>query len=243
MDKILIAVPCFDMVHADFMESIVNLHKPENAYFTKIKNTLINEARDIIAANAIKAGFDWVAWFDSDMTFPPDTLVRLFDDAQDGKQMVSGLYFTRREKPKPVCYKKLWWDYDGELDCGAENYYDYPDGVFECAAVGFGCCLTSVELLKRVGDEFGVSPFSPLYGMGEDMAFCWRVNQIGEKVYCDSRIKCGHIGMKEYGADDSVTATKAEWRDGKAYCGGCGKRIPAKIGAKFCHKCGKYIAW
>ena len=243
MQKILIAVPCFDMVHTDFMESMVNLQKPEGSYFTVLKNTLINEARDIIAANAVKSGFDWVAWFDSDMRIPPDALIRLMEDAQDGREIVSGLYFTRRENIKPVCYKRLWWSMAGnKLDSGAENFYDYPDGLFECAGVGFGCCLTSVPLLKRVGDKFG-TPFFPLYGAGEDLSFCWRVGQLGEKIYCDSRIMCGHIGTKEYGATDSVPATHVEWKDNKAYCGSCGKRIPAKIDAKFCHKCGKYIAW
>ena len=202
MDKILIAVPCFDMVHTDFMESMVNLQKPPNSYFTVLKNTLINEARDIIAANAVKSGFDWVAWFDSDMKIPQDALLRLMEDAQDGREIVSGLYFTRRENIKPVCYKKLWWSMAGnKLDSGAENYYDYPDGLFECAGVGFGCCLTSVPLLKRVGDKFG-TPFYPLYGAGEDLSFCWRVGQIGEKIYCDSRIKCGHVGTYEFTEKD-----------------------------------------
>ena len=31
------------------------------------------------------------------------------------------------------------------------------------------------------------------------------------------------------------------WKDGKMYCGYCGKRIPSKIGARYCHKCGTPI--
>lgn len=33
------------------------------------------------------------------------------------------------------------------------------------------------------------------------------------------------------------------YRDNKVYCGQCGKRIPLKIKADFCHKCGKAIWW
>ena len=33
------------------------------------------------------------------------------------------------------------------------------------------------------------------------------------------------------------------WQQGKAYCGQCGKRIPLKINAFFCHKCGREINW
>lgn len=38
-------------------------------------------------------------------------------------------------------------------------------------------------------------------------------------------------------------AVKPTWRQRKAYCGSCGKRIPLKIGARFCHKCGKAVKW
>lgn len=29
----------------------------------------------------------------------------------------------------------------------------------------------------------------------------------------------------------------------KVYCGWCGRRIPKKIKARYCHKCGKRIDW
>lgn len=38
-------------------------------------------------------------------------------------------------------------------------------------------------------------------------------------------------------------AVEPTWQQGKAYCGSCGKRIPLKIGARFCHKCGKPVLW
>lgn len=38
-------------------------------------------------------------------------------------------------------------------------------------------------------------------------------------------------------------AVEPTWQQGKAYCGSCGKRIPLKIGARFCHKCGQAVKW
>ena len=38
-------------------------------------------------------------------------------------------------------------------------------------------------------------------------------------------------------------AVEPTWQQGKAYCGSCGKRIPLKIGARFCHKGGKELKW
>ena len=38
-------------------------------------------------------------------------------------------------------------------------------------------------------------------------------------------------------------AVEPTWQQGKAYCGSCGRRIPLKIGARFCHKCGRQVKW
>ena len=199
--KTLIAVPCFDMVHTDFFESFVKLRKPEGTSFTVVKNTLIHDARNIIAGNAIQAGFDRVMWVDSDMVLPQDALEILSADMDNGIDFVTGVYYTRRPPNiKPVLYNVLRWELkeDGTLDSEAQNMFDYPqNAVFEIAAAGFGCVLTSVDLLKRVGDKFG-SPFTPLEGMGEDMSFCLRAMQAGARLFCDSRIQCGHIGQMCY---------------------------------------------
>jgi hypothetical protein len=183
------------MVQADFMKSMVNLQKPPETYFTIVKNTMIHAARNTIAYNAIESGFDRVMWFDSDMVVPPDALMRLSADMDNGCEYVTGLYFSRRVPVKPIVYTELLWD--GKTDASVANMFDYPDGVTECAASGFGCVLTSVDLLNLVGKRFG-SPFAPLDSMGEDLSFCWRVIQCGIKMFCDTSVKCGHVGMYEY---------------------------------------------
>ena len=198
--KTLIAVPCFDTVHTDFAKSLIDLQKPPGTSYTFVKNTLIYDSRNTVAASAIEAGFDRVFWVDSDMTFPPDALIRLSKDMDEGREMVSGLYFTRRyPNIRPVLFSTMTYDaHDGVADSEAEFWYDYPqDKVVECAAVGFGCCLTSVNLLKCVAESFG-SPFTPFSMMGEDMAFCIRVRELGEKIFCDTSVKCGHIGCVEF---------------------------------------------
>lgn len=197
--KTLIAVPCFDMVHTDFMQSLIALEKTPDTSFTVVKNTLINVARNVIAKNAVKAGFDRVMWFDSDMKFAPDVYLRLMKDMDTHNlDLVTGLYFTRKTPLKPVIYSELSWEKteDG-ADVRAGNYYDYPKGLTEIAGCGFGCCLTSVDLLNRVGEKFGL-PFDPLKGLGEDLSFCWRCIQIGAKMYADTRVTFGHVGQQEY---------------------------------------------
>ena len=201
MKKILIAVPCFDMVHTDFMRCLIDLEKPEGTVYTVIKNTLIYNARNTIAANSVKMGFDRIMWFDSDITFKADTLVRL-SEAMDntGFDIISGLYFTRKEDCKPVIFDNLVYNVqeDGLVQSGATYYEEYPrDALFPIAGCGFGCVMTSVGLIKKLGQKYG-APFTPLFGIGEDLSFCHRANKEGATMYCDSSIKCGHIGQMEF---------------------------------------------
>lgn len=204
MKKTLIAIPCFDMVDTDFFESFVNLEKPEYCSYTLVKNTLIYIARNTIASNAIEAGFERILWLDSDMTFPPDMIDRMSRTMDENNlEFLTGLYFTRRPPViKPNAFKTLWWEQksDTEIDAGADHLWTYTEGLNEIQGCGFGCVMTDTDLIKRVGDKFG-SPFTPIDGMGEDLSFCWRVNQLGVPMFCDTRIKCGHIGQMNYNED------------------------------------------
>lgn len=202
--RTLIAVPSHEYIHADFARCLMELDKPEGTGFAMITNTLIYSARNIIAQKAVEMGFDRVLWLDSDMTFKHDTLMRLAQDMDQGMDFVTGLYFTRKEPVKPVIHKELHWSVkpDGWVDSGAVLYWDYPtEDIFEISAAGFGCCMTSVDLLRRMCEKYG-QPFWPLMGMGEDTSFCFRATQSGYKLFCDPGIRAGHIGQKEYTEDD-----------------------------------------
>lgn len=55
-----------------------------------------------------------------------------------------------------------------------------------------------------------------------------------------------HMGLiiEEYEKElKKQEAVKPTWQQGRAYCGSCGRRIPLKIGARYCHKCGKALKW
>ena len=206
MSRTLIAVPSHDYMHAETNRCLMTLDKPEGTSFVQVTNTLIYNARNLIAQKAIEHGFDRVMWFDADMVFEPDTLLKLSADMDQGMDLVTGLYFTRLEPIKPVIHKELHWEVkpNGIVDSGAILYWDYPqDSVFEIACCGFGCVLTSIELLKKMVDKYG-TPFYPLMGMGEDTTFCFRAAREGVKMYCDSRVKAGHIGQKIYTEDDYI---------------------------------------
>ena len=203
MSKILIAVPSHEMVHADFTRCLMELEKPaeDEIGYAQIVGTLVYTARTLIANKAVEMGFDKVLWIDSDMTFKPDTLIRLSKDMDEHDlDMVCGIYFTRKAPVMPGIHKHLHWQIkeDGWVDTDCRCFTDYPENdLFEIACCGFGCVMTSGRLLKAMNEKYG-SPFYPLMGMGEDTTFCWRATQNGYKIFCDSSVKVGHLGLYEF---------------------------------------------
>ena len=49
--------------------------------------------------------------------------------------------------------------------------------------------------------------------------------------------------QREPCANCPMIPVRPVWKENKIYCGACGKRIPRKIGAHYCHKCGRMINW
>ena len=187
-----------DMVHTTFMKSVLGLDHVGDVRFSISCSSLIYDARNTLAKQAVKEGFDRVLWLDSDMDFNPDLLTRLSADMDEGREMVSGLYFKRKAPIAPVLYSEVGYFHSKEKDEVtpiAIPYVDYPrDDIFKVQGVGFGGCLVSVDLIRRVGEKFGL-PFSPILGFGEDLSFCKRASEVGAEIWCDSRVKMGHVGL------------------------------------------------
>ena len=101
--KILIAVPAMDMVHTNFVRSLVGLKIPEGEIHYMIPQaTLIYDARNMIAAEAVSGGFDRVLWLDSDMAFDRDLLIRLNARMDEGHDFVTGIYYSRKPPIEPA---------------------------------------------------------------------------------------------------------------------------------------------
>ena len=197
--KTLVAIPCGDMCHTDFLRSLLGMEIVGDVQFTFAQGSLIYDARNNLSAVAVDGGFDRVLWLDSDMIFPADLMKRLSADLDEGRDFVGGLYFSRKRPIHAVCYSAVYKDGDGAPH--ADAIRDWPeDKIFPVSAMGFGAVMCSVDLIRRVRDQFFL-PFSPILGFGEDLSFCLRVKELGVKMYCDPTIKIGHVGLAVYTED------------------------------------------
>lgn len=190
--KYLVAIPCMDMMHMQFVHSLLMLQMFPGTEIALGANSLVYDTRNQLAGKAINEGFDRVLWLDSDMTFSPDLVQRLAAHLDRGIEFVSGLYMTRKTPIVPCIFS----DVSGEPPQSTQ-YCDYPENsFFEIAACGFGGVMMTTDLLRRVVAEYGL-PFSPFIGAGEDISFCMRCKALGVPMYCDSSIKLGHIAYTE----------------------------------------------
>ena len=199
--KTLIAIPCGDTVPADTLQSVIRLKISSPVQYTLVRGSLVYDARNRLAEIAIRDGFDRVLYLDSDMVFEPDMLDRFHAQLDIGKQIVCGLYTTRRPPIHTTLYS------DMRLEKGPdEKFYtpvlktldEYPrDEPFQVKGCGFAGVMLATDVLQRVTEIYG-SPFSPLPGFGEDLSFCLRAGELGIPIWCDPRIVFGHVGIHVY---------------------------------------------
>ena len=177
-----------------FFMNTIPLRRVGDAKIGTTQCTIINDARNEFVSRAIVGEYDRVLWIDSDMVFEPDLMERLSADMDEGMEYVCGLYFKRVFPTAPVIYKELRQSaMPGILE--AVTYKDYPkDSIFEIEGSGFGAVMTTTRILKAAWDKYG-PPFYQVANLGEDLSFCWRLKEMGVKMYCDSSVKCGHIGQ------------------------------------------------
>lgn len=194
MKKILIAVPCMDMVSARFAQSLTTLKKTGECTVSFVIGSLVYDSRNNLARYALQMEADYMMWFDSDMVFAPDTLERMMKVLDEHKEIdiLSGLYFRRSSPFTPVAFDKLELTEDN--GCDFEDMKEVPQELREIAGCGFGCVLMRTDCLFDIAGKYGATWFSPMGNVGEDCSFCIRARNEGYKIYIDPSIKLGHMG-------------------------------------------------
>ena len=185
--RLLIAVPTTDYMPASFVKSLAKLQQELGrnhvAYDVEIlAGTLVYIARNRLANKAINENYTHVLWLDSDMIFTEKVLEDLMDV---GKEMVCGAFVSRRP-PYGACI------YSSIEKNNIEKVKEFGLTPFRVDGCGFACVLTTVELLQAVTEKFGTT-FQPTEYYGEDLAFCWRVKQLGREIWCEPTVRVGHI--------------------------------------------------
>ena len=217
--KILVAVPCMDMMHTQFVASLIALKMGDEYEVRFGASSLIYDTRNSFIKYALDNDFDRLIQIDSDMKFEPYTLALLNEDLDRGLGIVTGLCFKRKPPFSPAIFDEcdIKHTEDGKIEAIAHCYYDYPiDSIFEVGACGGAFVGLDMTTVKEIISQYGRHLYMPAAGFGEDLSFCMRARAAGKHIYCDSRIKVGHVG--DYVYDEAMYDREKldkEDRDGK----------------------------
>jgi glycosyltransferase involved in cell wall biosynthesis len=154
------------------------------------RGTYIHDLRNQCFQTALEAEADYLIFIDSDVTFEPDSISRLLESQKD----VIGASYNMKGLPLVSTVKFI--DENGVLI----EKQDVPtDRPFKLFAVATGFMLIKMDSVKKLVHPFDFARNPDESLIGEDVNFCKRCrDELGLDIWCDLRIKVGHIGEYLY---------------------------------------------
>gem|GEM_PF-4127276 len=138
-----------------------------------------------------------IAWVDSDVMLPIDSIARLADHGLD---FVTGIYFQRHPPHRPLIAhfngKSFQW-----AAKWPRNVIAPMDGC------GFGCVLTSLGMLRKMD-----APWFEYLKFSEDFDFCLKAAKLGFQLYVDTAVLCGHLMDPEPATIDTYVNANPEFK-------------------------------
>ncbi len=211
LTSVSILVPTKDTVYSHFSYSLSNLMKVstqmgvDTHLFFDSSTILINQRENLID-NSIEMGTEWCLWLDSDMMFPPTTLLRLLSHKED---IVACNYMKRSFPSKSVAFTDPT-DWESWVPLEHSNNLEVVE------AVGMGCVLMRTNVFKQLTKPY----FEYTYQsetrdwIGEDFTLFKKLNDLGYKVKIDMNLSTQvyHIGTFAYGENLPVNQEKRKSR-------------------------------
>lgn len=194
--KILIAIPTANDIKPNTFKAIYDLIVPEGyeTHFQYFYGYAVDQVRNLIASWVEKGDWDYLLAVDHDISFSPDTLIKLLSHDKD---IVSGVYIQRFpdrhiieifERNATGGYTHIPWDrIKGQ-------------GLVEVGACGFGCVLVKKHVMTAIGyPQFKYSPaLDHSQTFSEDLDFARKAYDKGFKLWCDTSILCDHHGSHTF---------------------------------------------
>lgn len=188
MIRVLVGVSTAEMARrASFYDYYHALQLPIGTMSSFVHGQSIAYNRNQIVAQALTHGCSHVFFLDDDTVFKPDTLIKLICHNVD---MVTGLMLMRDYPHKSLIFDRF-------LHNGAAEHVFLSDkhkgGLLPIAASGLGCCLIKCKVFSKLEEPFFRFAEIDKDGLGEDLGFFRRVQNLGLQHYCDLDVPVGHM--------------------------------------------------
>lgn len=209
--SVSILVPTRDTVYSHFSLSLGNLIKTTTQMgidihlFFDASTILINQ-RESLVDSAMEINSEWCLWLDSDMMFPPTTLLRLLSHDED---IVACNYMKRSPPFKSVAFVD-------SMDWESWIPIQHSEELVTVEAVGMGCVLMKTKIFRELKKPFFEYTYQKKTKdwIGEDFTLFKKLNNLGYEVKIDMNLSndIHHIGTFAFGKNLSVnTQKKREW--------------------------------
>lgn len=188
--KVMVAIPCGELVHADFAYDLARMvgyttlvHPTYTILLYHVKGTYLPRARATLANEALAQNCTHILWLDADMRFPKDTLLRLLGH---GEAIVAANYPTRQPPFVPTAMDN---DYNPVFS---------GEGLSEVRACGMGVMLTRTDVFRAIGKPYfalGYNKKNDEYA-GEDAFFCESARKAAYRILIDWPLSAevSHLG-------------------------------------------------
>jgi hypothetical protein len=151
--KVLVAVPCGDMVHSLFAYDLAMLIgytqmiRPEMpVHLSVLRGIYLPRARATLVAHAESVQATHILWLDADMRFPKDALVRLL---LHDLPIVGANYPTRVPPILPTALTP------------EKAPMFRGEGLVDASLMGMGCLLTETKVFREMGKPYFALGYSP----------------------------------------------------------------------------------
>jgi len=176
----------YDGVKYDYPEGV-----EYKFHWASVGRVLTQLARERLTEWALAGKCDYMLHIDDDMICPIDMFEKLVRHNVD---VIAPLAFMRMKPHLPVIYRlEEGWD-----AMAKQEYYvthvikNYPKNqLVECDAVGFGAALIKMDVVKKMKPKY----FMSTTGSGEDLFFCKKARDVGARIFMDTNVKLGHLGL------------------------------------------------
>lgn len=227
-EKVVVAYLSPGEVYSDFMESMFDLLVYDMALHKRILDgggrlaslagaNLAGPRNGLVKAFLEFGQAEWLWMVDADMTFGPDTLERLLEQADPEKApIVGGLCFGFDENGdiQPTLYGFVGNPNKPKVI----RYHEWkPDAMWQVAATGGACMLIHRTALEQIRDfkhpnrrgKKGFNDAFPWFQetehegspVGEDITFCWRAALAGIPVFVNTAVQLGHVKRRNLNMD------------------------------------------
>lgn len=192
--KITALMPCYKIMEIPAVQSLTAMQADIYSRGDKLNIVYVNgfnamQARTMLTRYAADNESDWVLWLDSDHIYKASDMYKLIECCEkDQLNMLSANYYVR-SGGKITAHTRL------DASLGHFKQEELTGDIMECDVIGFGFVLMRWSFLKKMYDKFGKDLFllDHTDNTTEDVYFCRKVKEAGEKVLFHSGIVVGHL--------------------------------------------------